>query len=40
MRPMHEIENQEETGAASWAGGIAVTAGILLILAAAQAAAL
>lgn len=38
MRPMHEIEDNEETGAASWAGGVAVTAGILLVLAVAQSA--
>jgi hypothetical protein len=37
MRPMNEIHDDEDTGAASWAGGVAVTAGILLVLAAAQA---
>ena len=38
MRPMNEIEHEEDTTAASWAGGAAVTAGILLVLAVAQAA--
>ena len=38
MRPMNEPQNHEDTGAASWAGGAAVTAGILLVLAVAQAA--
>lgn len=38
MRPINEMHDDEDTGAASWAGGVAVTAGILLILAAAQAA--
>ena len=38
MRPIHEMEDVEDTTAASWAGGAAVTAGILLVLAVAQAA--
>lgn len=38
MRPLHEIDDDEDTTAASWAGGAAVTAGILLALAVAQAA--
>lgn len=38
MRPLHEIHDDEDTTATSWAGGAAVTAGILLALAVAQAA--
>jgi len=35
MRPMNELE--DENTVASWAGGAAVTAGILLVLAVSQA---
>lgn len=37
MRPLNEFEDDEDTTAASWAGGAAVTAGILLVLAVSQA---
>jgi hypothetical protein len=38
MRPNRELHDAEDTTAGSWAGGAAVTAGILLALAVAQSA--